>query len=58
MKIKVWFDTNLIGTEQNDVLNVPDDSTDAECEEYFQEWMQERFEGGWSKVCESEGGAA
>lgn len=50
MKVRFEVGTNIAGSEVSDVIEVEDDMTDDEIEEYFQNWIWEQLDYSWRKV--------
>lgn len=50
MKVKLWVDTGYSGIEIEDIIEVPDDTPDAELDKEAKEFRDERIEYGWEKI--------
>ena len=47
MKVKLVMDCGYVGTEEEEEIEVDDDTTEKELEELAQEFFWERFSGGY-----------
>ena len=55
MKIKIWFQTNMVGSEVSEEIdtvtdwNMSEDATFAQIDELVSDWAANQYEFGWSK---------
>ena len=50
MKVKFSVSTGFVGSEKKVIVEVPNNWTDEQIQEYYNEWMWESIYAGWKKV--------
>ena len=49
MKIRLWIETGYVGADYDEIIEVPDDTTDEELWEYAEDFVWEKISHGWIK---------
>jgi hypothetical protein len=55
MKVKLTVSIGLVGCMREETVDLDDDMTDEELDEYWRDWMLSKIGGTWKKLPETIG---
>lgn len=54
MKVHFTLSIGIANAKQQDTVDIPDDYTDDQINEEYQDWLSNYLDGGWHKVEDGE----